>query len=197
MGRFDELYSEDQRRAVGSFMLDPDPDTGKRRTAKAAVAALNAGRLGVSPPPKPMPVTTAYWCRDRERQLRQGDKLTDQAKHAFDNPEQVRQNLAQRLLSIHERQVEKLEDQLRKGKAVDARLYGMVMKNNGNVFAMLKQVQGQQRKPPATPAGEPERDTPVPETDELERLVGEHERTARGTTGPSVSVASATDSAVG
>jgi hypothetical protein len=186
MGRFDELYTEPQRQAVGRAMLDPDPVTGKKVTAPQAVERLNAGTLGVDPPPRPMPTTTAYWCRDREKQRRQGHDLTPAAKEALEDPAAVERKLNQRLVSIHERNIEELEKQRAKGMP-DSRLMGMVIKNHRELMAAIRPIPSARAKAKKVPPKTPQPTDPVVEND-VQRLQRAHEQSGRGTNGTPVAV---------
>lgn len=180
MGRYDEAYSEAQRTAVGSYMLDPDPLTGKRHTAPEAIEALMAGRLGVPPPPEPMPKSTAYYCRDREQARRQGTSLSPLARTALQDPETVREQMIQRAVSIWDYDCQRLEAQQAKGKT-DPRLFSMVMKNTPLVLGLLRKPSNQPKgKPPVDPKGQDRQDDNT-QPDELTQLVAAHENTSRGT----------------
>lgn len=165
-------------------MLDPDPATQKRVTAKQAVERLNAGMLGVDPPAKPMPTTTAYWCRDRERARRQGHDLTPTAKLMLDDPSEVEKKLNQRLLSIHERNIEDLEKQRTKG-APDPRLFGMVVKNHRELMAAIRPIPSARASAKKVPPKTPQDTVAKPEND-VQRLQQAHEQSRRGVNGTPV-----------
>jgi hypothetical protein len=108
MGRWAERYTREQKTAVGSAMLDPDPLTTKPLTAKQAVKRLNDGSLRlhgepVPAPAEPMPYTTAYDCRNVERKRRNGTELTPTAKRALEDPAAAGAQLLTRAVSLHER----------------------------------------------------------------------------------------------
>jgi hypothetical protein len=177
MGRWAEKYTQPQREAVGAAMLDPNPVTGKMLTAKQAVKLLNEGRLGVPAPAEPMPYTTAYDCRNRERSRRAGHQLSPAAKQALESPADAATALLQRAVSVHEQLLSKLEGQVAKDKA-DLRLYNAVIRNQVQIGALLKPKA--QPAPRRTPNGGQEK---APERHEQEpQFVGEllaaHKRTA-------------------
>lgn len=182
MGRYDERYSEPQRRAVGSYMLDPDPITDKRRTAKQAVAALMEGRLQVPPPPDPMPLSTAYECKRREEARRKGTELSPLARQALEDPETVRQTIIESAVSMWDYQRQDLEDQRRRGR-LDSRLYSLWIKNTPTVLALLRRPtsNGAKAKASAANGRAAEPATENPKADELKPLLDAHERDARGT----------------
>ena len=194
MGRWDEKFSEEQRRAVGSFILDPDPVTGKKRTAKQALEALHAGRLGIPAPGEPMSISMAYECKRREQARRRGTELSPLAKQALEDPETIRGNLIQRAVSVQDYQLQELEDQQRRHK-VDPRLYSMVIKNMPTVLGLLRKPTSHTNKgkPPVDENGERPDDTNKP--DELDALVTAHQTTARGATWATSTAGQTTDSA--
>lgn len=187
MGRFDEKYSEPLRRAVGSYLIDPDPLTQRRRTVPMARAALMAGQLRdelgqpVPMPPEAPPTSTFYNFKRREEQRRKGELLSPLARQALEDPEAVREQFIRRAVSAHEYTVEKLEDTLRKGK-IDSRLHGMVVKNTPTILAVLKQAKGNNKpKPQQHHKDEPNpQDDPAATPDALAELVTAHEQSAKG-----------------
>lgn len=138
MGRYAEQYTEQQRTAVGSAMLDPDPLTQKPLTAREATRRLNEGKLGVPPPASPMPVTSAYDYKRREARRRAGHELSPLARQALEDPATTGTQLRQRVLTLHEHQLAELEQQRAQGKPIDPRQYSNVVKNTPIVLAMFK-----------------------------------------------------------
>lgn len=157
-------------------MLEPDPLTGKKVSASMAIDRLMDGRLGVPAPPDRMPNTTAYTFRDRERARQQGHELSPEAKRALEDPTAVKDRLNQRILSIHERNIDKLEQQMRRPSAsVDPRLFAMVVKNHREIMAAIR--------PPGRPFKPAHKDRePLPEAkpDIVRELQKAHEETRRG-----------------
>jgi hypothetical protein len=176
MGRYDERYTEEQRQAVGRAMLDPDPITGRKVTAREAVDRLMDGRLGVPAPPERMPHTTAYVFRNRERNRQQGHELSPEAKKALEDPTAVKDRLNQRILSIHERNIDKLEAQLRRPSgSVDPRLFSLVVKNHREIMAAIR--------PPGRPIkvmSKNQEPKPADAPDVVAELRKAHEATRRG-----------------
>lgn len=179
MGRYDEVWSEDQRRAIGSFLLEPDPITGKRRTVPQCKKALMAGRLSCAVPPKPPPDSTFYYFKRREEQRRSGETLSPLAKQALEDPETVRTTFIQQAVSAHEYVADRVQTAHQKGK-LDPRLYGMFVKNTPTVCALLKAYSQQAKSKPKPSVMESDReDTPQPD-DALSKLVEAHESESRG-----------------
>jgi hypothetical protein len=182
MGRWDETYDETTRRAVGSFLLDPDPITGKRRTVPQCVKLLMAGELRyqnepIPVPPKQPPASTLYHFKRREEQRRKGEILSPLAQQALENPDAVRERIIQLAISAWETEQERLNDQIRKGKTIPS-LFTQQMKNAATVKALLGKPRGHV-KPKADPnPGEP----PEKRPDELQSLIRAHEGRARGVT---------------
>jgi hypothetical protein len=182
MGRWDERYSEEQRRAVGAYLLDPDPITGKRHTADQAIAALMSGALKVPVPPNPMPRSTAYYCRRREEGRRKGTELSPLARTALEDPDTVRQTIIQAAVSMWDYQRQDLEAQRARGR-LDSRLYSLWIKNTPTVLALLRRPTSNGAKAKASAANGRAADptAPEPQPDELKQLVTAHEQTAKGT----------------
>jgi hypothetical protein len=177
MGRYSEKYSEDQRRAIGSALVDPDPISGKLRTVPQVRKLLEAGELRyqgerIDPPATPVPTSTFYNLKTREQQRRKGEILGPLAQQALENPEAVRERIIQQAISIWEYDAERLQQLQHKGK-VDSRLFGMVIKNAPTISAMLKASIGTQ-KPKAAKTFTP--DPEPPKSDELTSLIKAHER---------------------
>src|SRR4051812_5539604 len=139
MGRYSEKYSEDQRRAIGSALVDPDPISGKLRTVPQVRKLLEAGELRyqgerVDPPATPVPTSTFYNLKTREQQRRKGEILSPLAQQALENPDAVRERIIQRAVSIWDYEQERLEEQRTKGR-VDNGLFSRQLKNAPTVMA--------------------------------------------------------------
>jgi hypothetical protein len=187
MGRYDEIYSETCRRAIGTFLLDPDPVTDRRRTVPQCLKLLMAGELRyqgdpVPVPPKQPPASTMYEFKRREEKRRKGEILSPLAQKALENPEQVRESIMQRAVSIWDYEQERLEQMQRKG-TVDNGLFSRQIKNAPVVMAMLRALKAKQDKKPNTgderataPGQQPD------QPDELTQLVEAHEDSRTGVT---------------
>jgi hypothetical protein len=175
MGRYAEKFTEQQRQAVGSAMIDPHPLTGKTLTAPEAVDRLNAGQLGCPAPAQPMSRTYAYGCRDKERRRRAGHELSPLAKTALEDPTAVRADVIRRAFTLHEYELGKLEAQKAAGKELDPRLYTTWIKNTPTLLALLK---------PDKPNGKPQPKAKPETTEQLDhvgQLLTAHRSTAGGT----------------
>jgi hypothetical protein len=182
LGRYSEKYSEDQRRAIGSALVDPDPISGKLRTVPQVRKLLEAGELRyqgerIDPPATPVPTSTFYNLKTREQQRRKGEILSPLAQQALENPEAVRERIIQMAISAWETEQERLNEQIRKGKTIPS-LFTQQMRNAATVKALLGKPRGHV-KPKADPnPGEP----PEKRPDELTSLIKAHEGRARGVT---------------
>jgi hypothetical protein len=127
-----------------------------------------------------MPHTSAYDYKRREQRRRAGHILSPLARHALEDPSSVLEDLTKRVLSIHENQLHKLEQQQATGKGdIDPRLYAQVVKNTPTILAML-------RKPKANGKPQPkqEEERKAPEPDAATSLLAAHRATAAGTPAP-------------
>jgi hypothetical protein len=126
-----------------------------------------------------MPKSTAYYCRDRERQRQQGTALSPLARQALAEPVEVREKLAQRLVSIYEYHLGRVEDQISKNRPLspaEARLAGQMFRDVAGALG-----KPDPKKPPSSrplPHGQEPHDEKL--ENPLTKLLADHERTGRG-----------------